>query len=475
MASIYSVSAPNGWSVDSITGKFINAPVGSPDSAGSGSATNTQPTTTNSSSSSGSSSYSSSTPVTISKMGSTMQVMPSDLSYYLGQGWAQSGGTTTTPATQAQSGLGQNSIFIQTGGRLLGFKDEASANAYIKDNKITDQSSVGGSYDAILHNYGTPVDMTGYTPKTDTNVPTTTNNTSTNIPAADQKWVNDAYQKYFDRTATSSELANWAKESPQALEQFLQSEQKKYGYTSTAQKTTQDQNLQDALKMVDDSNLPPDIKALWKTTVQNYPKATDFNIPSIINTFNQIKAQTIDPYYKQLSDVAINDLKTNFNTLQTQRTAEQEAERANAGLAIRQAKAGNEAAGMTFTGKSIQDLGAGSAYAQPGDMNTPSTQIPTQIPFGGMDQAFYEGNVNQGNRLIASSSAAKYASNQQAIADQAAKQVGDAAVQSAVPGLSYSPGGTTDTTATLTQDKQGKEATTLQGLVNNWVSSQKTA
>jgi len=296
---------------------------------------------------------------------------------------------------------------------------------------------------------------------------TPSNGALDNVHPADAKVVNDLYQKYFDRTATSAELANWSKETPQMLEQFLSAEQKKYGYVSKEMGADRKKRYDDAIAIIDASDLPPEIKSLWKTTVGNYPDATDFKPEEIINTFNKIKTDTIDPYYKELADVAIKDLGTAFGDLQTARTAELEAERANSGQAVRQAKEGLEKSGMTFTGKGIEDLGAGSAYAQPGALNVAT---PVQTPFAGLSDVFYEGNVNQANRLVSTSSAARYAANQQALGRRAEDFLGSSAT-SAVPGLNFTAAGVTAGSNDIS--KQGKMASTLQGIIDNWATSQK--
>lgn len=292
------------------------------------------------------------------------------------------------------------------------------------------------------------------------------------IDPADAKWVNDLYQKYFDRTATSDELKEWAKGTPAALEQFLGKEAgpDNYNYTSKFFQEGKKKRYDDAIAIIDNSNLPDSIKDMWRRVVSQYPDSTDFKVEQIIEEFNKIKSETIDPYYKQLADVAINDLKTNINILDTQRTGELEAERAVAGQDIRQAKEGLEKSGMTFTGKGIEELGGQSAYSQ---QTLEGGVMPAQQGFAGMDNVFFEGNVNQKNRLMSTSSAARYAANQQQLGSQAEKFLGGAAVQAAVPGLNYSPGGTSDVSAENVQNKVGKEASTLQGIIQNWEESQK--
>lgn len=283
------------------------------------------------------------------------------------------------------------------------------------------------------------------------------------IPKADQNWVNSLYQKFFDRDATSAELANWTKESPQALEQFLGAEAVKYNYRSKYFSTQDTSKLQGALSVIDSSNLPPDIKELWRSVVQNYPPGVEYDTAEILNTFNKIKAETIDPYFKQLADTAANDIRSSMSQLDQARALELEQQRTSAGNNIRQAKEGLEKSGMTFTGKAIETLGAESAYAQPG-ANPPSA-VPTQTPFGGL---FYEGTVNQGNRLMASSSEARAAAARENAARQAENLLGTAGAKS----LGVTEGLAGGVTGSLDTQKQQQYSSTLNQLIANYRQKQ---
>lgn len=313
---------------------------------------------------------------------------------------------------------------------------------------------------------GTPGGSTtpGSTPGGTTSGGTTPTDPATVPPGvdpADVEWINGLYTKYFDRNATSAELANWSKETPFGLETFLESEATKYGYTSAFFKDSKNANLAEAMKIINESNLPPELKALWGSFVTEY-EGVEVDQQEILDTFAKIKSETIDPYFKGLTDLAIADVKNNFSYLDRSRETEQEIERAQAGIDIRQAKAGNEAAGMTFTGKAITDLGAESAYAQ--DPNT-ANAIPTQEPFGGM---FYEGTVNQNNRLLASSSKSRY---EKSIADMgvaAESSLGSGTVAGLGLGLPTAGGVEGD----LKTQKDAKESETLNDLLTNYYEKQ---
>lgn len=277
----------------------------------------------------------------------------------------------------------------------------------------------------------------------------------------DKGWVNQLYQKYFDRDATSAELTNWTKENPQALEQFLGAEAKKYGYSSKFFKDDSNSRLSSALDIIKNSDLPPDIKNLWSATVQAYPPGIEYNAQEVLGTFNKIKNETIDPYYRELATIATRDYQTAIAQQKQAQEMNQEQIRMQAGQNIRQAKEGLEQAGMTFTGKAVQQLGDQAAIGQPGQ-NANNT-IPEQEAFGGL---FHEGQVNQQNRLMASSSQAQNKSTIDALNSALEKQLGSSAAAQA--------GGTVQggVTGELETKKQGQYAQSLNQIVDNYKSKQ---
>jgi len=357
--------------------------------------------------------------------------------------------STTTTNTQAPTGTTSN---VQ------------KATLY-GPNDTPEVVEVGSARAAELQAQGWGLSKGSYKAPTTTNTQAPTGTTINNeIPAEDKAWINAAYQKYFDRPATSSELANWAKETPAALDQFLNKEKLTYGYVSKADGIAQKARYDSAIATIESSNLPDDIKSLWKTVVGMYPDATDFNADEILNTFNKIKDETIDPYYKELADIAIADVKDSYKNLISSREMELESERALAGKDIRQAKSSLEKSGMTFTGKAVEELGADSAYAQDGN-----TAMPTQIPFAGMDGTFYEGNVNQANRLIATSTAARYAKAQQDLGRKAEDYLGTS--EASKLGIPYTPAGV-NVSGSLGLAAEEKKASTLQTIINQWREKQ---
>lgn len=290
----------------------------------------------------------------------------------------------------------------------------------------------------------------------------------TTISDVDKKWINDLYNKYFDRTATSAELENWVKGNPASLEQFLAKEQKTYGYVSKAAGANNKARYDAAMAEIDASTLPPDIKSLWKQVVGMYPSATDFNTKEIMDTFNKIKTATIDPYYKELADVAIKDIQTSVNQTNKARQLELEAENVNAQDAINKTKGNLESIGMTFSGKGVEQLGTGSAYAA-----SPTAETPISTPFAGIELSKLQGTVGQANRLISTSTAAKYAADQQKIGRTGEDILGKNEM-SGISGLSYTPAGV-NLSGSNAIAKETKTASILQDLITQWRTKQQNA
>lgn len=191
------------------------------------------------------------------------------------------------------------------------------------------------------------------------------------------------------------------------------------GATSTPS-ATGDASYQRALEDLENNPdfqmLPESLKSLYRETLKNYDYNKEVNIDGVMQEFNRIKTQTIDPRFAKEVDKFTNELQKELSFQDQQREIELETERANAGQSIRQAKEGLSASGMTFTGKAIQELGKDSAYAQEG-----ASATPTQTPFGGL---FYEGNVNQASRLMSSSSALRYKKNLELLGQSAEDALG---------------------------------------------------
>lgn len=226
----------------------------------------------------------------------------------------------------------------------------------------------------------------------------------------------------------------------------------------------ENENIQAAMDIINNSDLPDEYKQLWGEFIKNYESTTE-DTQEILNTFNKIKANEIDPYFKSLTDQTVRQINTAYQNSIANREINVESERATAGQNIRQAKEGLEAAGRTFTGKGITELGAESAYAQDGE-----SAIPTQQPFAteGGSQYFYEGDVNQMNRLMATSSLARHQQGLESLGQQAEASLGSAGM--AQLGLPYEATG--GVTGDIALAKQEKEGSTLNQLLDNYYSKQ---
>jgi len=222
-----------------------------------------------------------------------------------------------------------------------------------------------------------------------------------------------------DTTGATDQSTNY-EENKQALDEQARIDREEY-------LAELDQALADGL-------ITPDEKLIFEASYDSWNLIGEdkVNIDSVIQQLDKIKEETIDPYFKQRTDFYTTNLMKAVGYQEQARERELEAQRTNAGEAIKQAKAGQEKAGMTFTGQSIEKLGAESAFAQPG---AEGVATPMQTPFGG---GFYEGTVNQASRLMASSSAQRYQEALQQMGQAAEMQLGASGAAGLVPGYATS-------------------------------------
>lgn len=225
-----------------------------------------------------------------------------------------------------------------------------------------------------------------------------------------------------------------------------------------------DAKTQSALQQLESDpqfqGLPDDLKSLYRQVVGEWDVGAEINMEGVLNKFNEIQKNTIDPYFsEQVIKPFVTDLTNQYANLQSERGRELETERTAIGENVRQAKANLEKSGMTFTGKAIEDLGAQAAIGQPG---AEGSAIPSQDPFAteGGSQYFYEGKVNQANRLMSTGSAERYQRQLQQLGRQAETQLGsEMAGQLGIP---YQQVG--GQTGAIEQQKQQQLASTLSSL-----------
>jgi hypothetical protein len=144
------------------------------------------------------------------------------------------------------------------------------------------------------------------------------------------------------------------------------------------------------------------------------------------------------------------------------RATELETEQALAKQNITNTQSNLEKQGMTFSWKWVEELGTDWAYAAPGQANVVT-------PFAGIAEWLMQGKVGQSNRLVSTSTAARYASSQQALGRKAEDYLGTAGASGLW--LNYTPAWV-NLTGSLAEAKETKSAGTLQGIIDQWRAKQ---
>jgi hypothetical protein len=288
--------------------------------------------------------------------------------------------------------------------------------------------------------------------------------------------INSLYQKYFGRDAGTStgEQNYWLTRPVEELQSFLDSQyQSSTGHAYDGSAVTQgntksqndlgyDTNTQNALKMIDDGikngTIPQDVGMLFKSVVASYPKGVEFNTSELLKTFESIKQGTIDPHFRELTDLAIADVKSAADYMTKIQAAQKEQEALDAQNKINTNKSNLEASGLTFSGKAVNELGTESAY-------TPSSGA------GVLTGTVGEGTTQAYNRLIATSNSA---ARQKAINDlgsAAEKQLGSEGMAGiGLPEYKILGG----ITGTIKEAKDSSYGSTLKDLINQNALKQKS-
>lgn len=201
---------------------------------------------------------------------------------------------------------------------------------------------------------------------------------------------------------------------------------------TAASNTNLQSSIQRGMDIIKNSNLSDGEKAYYSQILQNYDGSGGYDPSKVLDAVMKVKNSTIDPYFQEQSGLVADQIKRSVDATNQARGLETQQEGLNANQSIRSAKGSLEANGLTFSGEGVRQLGAQSAYAQPGTPGAAQTAIPTQIPFGGQ---YLEGNVNTQNRLISSSSQARYQQNLTNLSRQAEQQLGSTGSTGLVGGV----------------------------------------
>lgn len=215
---------------------------------------------------------------------------------------------------------------------------------------------------------------------------------------------------------------------------------------------TPDQKLAEALAYIDQSDLDPDTKALYKQVVRNWDLNQELNMDNVLTEFKKIQETTIDPFFAEKINQYTTDLEIQKNQLEQQRALEKEEEASIFGERERAAKAALEARGMTFTGEGVRQLGEKSAFARAGTEEATQASTPLQTPFGG---TYEEGLIPKSARIAATSSLARYRAGLESLGRQAESALGTTQAQQLLPGqFTPTTGGVAKGTIQLSKEEQ---------------------
>ena len=283
--------------------------------------------------------------------------------------------------------------------------------------------------------------------------------------------VNRMYQQYFARSADATEMDYWTTRPITELETQLQTDYRNAsghdydgspidtGQTKSRNDLEAAEGLDEGMKYIDDAVarglIGEDQAALLKMSLEAYD-STEIDAQSIIDTFEKVKTEQLDPHFQGLADLMVADIKESVRTTEEKqalgeeritgerglveqkleedkaleerlmnesRTRELTVEERNKLEDIRKTRADLEARGMTFQGEAVRELGLLSAV--------PGTTA--------------EGRIPETHRLIAESSQARHEAEKERLGQAYTQQMRDVAFQAGMGTKELAAG----TTATL--------------------------
>ncbi len=269
---------------------------------------------------------------------------------------------------------------------------------------------------------------------------------------------------------TDLQNKSWWANYPQKQQAWdiMQSGQAQPGATGTAQAgvpgvqgqvdgqagvTGQQPGVQSALDFINNSDLDPGVKALFGEIVEGWDPSKEINAMSVIEEFQKIKSQTIDPQFQQQADLFIDDVKRTQAYSNEMREQELSGEQMQSQQQLEDTQRGLEARGMTRSGEALQTLGdvSGARFD------------PTQKQFYQFGQQG-EGKLQAQQRLMSSSSQARYMKNLADMQRQTERTLGTPSAKQMFPEIKGVKSQTGGVTGSIAQQKTAAEASTLSNL-----------
>lgn len=195
---------------------------------------------------------------------------------------------------------------------------------------------------------------------------------------------------------------------------------------------------------------------MFKAAVEAWNPDMPVDYANILNTFDTIRKEDIDPYFEEQIKIFTDDLQNNREFLNQMRGLETEQEMIQRDKAIEGTQADLERRGMTFTGEAVKKLGEGSAFTANGVDGSPR--------FGGV---LPEGEVQQASRIASSSSALRYQKTLRDLQRQAETTLGSDGSSGLIPGVPQLGG----VTGTMPIQKKQALGSTLTGLYNQQMNN----
>lgn len=238
---------------------------------------------------------------------------------------------------------------------------------------------------------------------------------------------------------------------------------------ASAQTAEQKGNIAAAIKVLDgylaNGTIDYGTYQLFKQAAELWNPEQAFSYANILNTFEDIKKQQIDPYFQEQASIFIDDLQRNREFLIESRAIEKDQQTQDIEKAKESLQESLAARGLLFSGEAIKQLGVESPFAVAGTPEAAKSAIPTMQPIGGVP---YEGEFQKQTKAAVSSADLRYQKQLEDLQRQAERTLGTEKAGGLVPGVTALGG----VTGSMTEEKKKAYAGALTGLYGqeqqNW-------
>lgn len=235
--------------------------------------------------------------------------------------------------------------------------------------------------------------------------------------------------------------------------------------TSSETKVNNSADIQAALailnKYMNQGLLDSGTYQFFKKAIELWDPDQEIDYANILNTFEQIKRDEVDPYFQEQAMIFSDEIQRNYKYLLENKKLQDEQTKDDTAKLKENMQGDLASRGLLFSGEAVKQLGAESPFAQAGTPQAAKSAIPVQ--FGGIPEGEFQKQV----KAASSSNELRHQKSLEDLQRQAELTLGTSGASGMIAGVTPLGG----VTGSMTSQQKQAYGSALTGIYNQSLNS----